>query len=281
MMKDDHAKQVLKNRPDLSKFPQHCGKTRHYVFRLKKCEEQTCFVCAPPRLPPEAFSTLHHLPYPLRSADGEHKLSFTKVCGKDTSEKNRSSLTDSCHCRKLHGMPFNPNAQYAWYVNEYVICCDCDKPRILYAARKLQLKEIEQLKLELEMVLYTHGSSLQDLGSSNPVVSKPSSGKNWSCSDSVKVPCYSSDSFQDVCIHCGTTHNLAERETDIYPTCSTYLRTKTRLQKCKHAQVGGPRSKKHTAQSVWIWSYLCIHKLCELCFVEWSDWRCDYQPICI
>ena len=250
MTKDDHAKQVLKNRPDLSKFLQHCGKARHYVFSLKKCGEQTCSVCSPPRLLPEVFSTLHHLPDPVHSTDGEHYLSFTEVYGKDTTENDRPSLMDSSHRRKLHGMPFNPNAQYARCVNEYVICSECDKLRVLYAARKLQFREIKQLRLELEMVLYTCDCSLQDLGSSNPVVSKTFVRQNLSCSDPVEVPYYSSQSFQDVCIHCGTTHNLAERETDIYPTCSTCLRTKPRLQKHKRAQVRGPRSKKHNAQSV-------------------------------
>lgn len=125
------------------------------VFSLKKCGEQTCFVCAPSRLLPEVFSTLHHLPDPLHSADGEHYLSFTEVYGKDTSEKDLPFLTDRSHSRKLHGMPFNPNAQYARCVNKSIICSECDKPRVLYAARKLQLKETEQLMLELEMVLYT------------------------------------------------------------------------------------------------------------------------------
>ena len=92
---------------------------------------------------------------PLHSADGEHYLSFTEVYGKDTSEKDLPFLTDRSHSRKLHGMPFNPNAQYARCVNKYIICSECDKPRVLYAARKLQLKETEQLMLELEMVLYT------------------------------------------------------------------------------------------------------------------------------
>ena len=67
-----------------------------------------------------------------------------------------------------------------------------------------------------------------------------------------RSPYYSSQSFQDVCIHCSTTHNLAERDTEIYPMCSTCLRTKPRLRKRKRAQVCGPRSKKHNAQSVWL-----------------------------
>ena len=104
------------------------------------------------------------------------------------------------------------------------------------------------------MVLYTGGSSLQDLGSSNPVVPKTFIWLNLSCSDPVEVPYYSSgpvlllmytnlygfvvaDLFQDACIHCGTTHKLAERETNIYQTCSTYLRMKSRLWKGKRAQV--------------------------------------------
>ena len=85
-----------------------------------------------------------------------------------------------------------------------------DKPRVLYAARKLHFLDIEQLKSKLEMALYTCGSSLQDLSvdGCDPVMSKIFVRANVSCSDPVEIPYYSSGSFLDVCIQCGTSDDL-------------------------------------------------------------------------
>lgn len=117
-------------------FLKHCCKARHYLFSNKKCGEQDCSICTPPRLPPEGFKSLHHLPDPLHSADGEHHCSLTEKYGQQTSEKNRPSLSDKTQQRKSHGIPFNPNAQYAHCVNELVICSEYEKPQVMYAARK-------------------------------------------------------------------------------------------------------------------------------------------------
>ena len=120
-------------------------------------------MCRPPRLPSEVFETLHHLPDPLRSADGEHYSSFAEKYGQATSEKDRPSLNDKTQQRKSHGIPFNPNAQYARCVNQLVVCSECEKPRVMYAARKVHFQDIAYLKTKLEMAIYTCGSSLQDL----------------------------------------------------------------------------------------------------------------------
>ena len=51
MSKGDCTKKVLQDRPDLVKFLKHCCKARHYLFSIKKCGEQDCSICTPPRLP--------------------------------------------------------------------------------------------------------------------------------------------------------------------------------------------------------------------------------------
>lgn len=247
MTKGDRTKQVLGNRPGLKGFLQHCCKARHYLFSIKKCGEQDCSICRPPRLPSEVFESLHHLPDPIRSIDGEHYCSFTDLYGQETSERDRPSLTDKSHHHKSHGMPFNPNAQYARCVNEFVICSECEKPRVLYAARKLHYQDIEHLKLMLEMALYTCGCSLQDLssdGAKDPVMSRTFVRANLSCSDPIEIPYYSCQSFLDVCIHCGTAQDLVTNETDVYPTCTSCLSEKPKMYKRKRSHVATPGHKK-------------------------------------
>jgi len=60
-------------------------------------------------------------------------------------------------------MPFNPNAQYTHCTKKFIFCSECEKPQVLYVAKKLHFQEIEHLKLTVEMALYSCGSLLQDL----------------------------------------------------------------------------------------------------------------------
>ena len=69
-------------------------------------------------------------------------------------------------------MPFNPNAQYASTVKEYIVSSECDKPRVIYAARKLLATERQQLVATTEPVLYICECVMQDLLPSHSVVTK-------------------------------------------------------------------------------------------------------------
>ena len=51
-----------------------------YMF---KCEDATCSVCKPPRLPQDVFQSLHHLPDPVPNAD--HYKEFSVLYGTETS----------------------------------------------------------------------------------------------------------------------------------------------------------------------------------------------------
>lgn len=54
----------LPHRPELRSFlTSHCQQ-RHYSFCVKKCGDETCEVCAAPRLPADVFETLSFLPDP-------------------------------------------------------------------------------------------------------------------------------------------------------------------------------------------------------------------------
>ena len=157
-------------------------------------------------------------------------------------------MNDKTQQRKSHGIPFNRNAQYARCVNELVVCSECEKPRVMYAARKVHFRDIEYPKTKLEMAVYMWGSSLQDLcGPEDPVMSRIFVRVNLSCSDPVEIPYYSSEAFVDLCIHCGIAQDLATGKTDIYLTCATCLHKHPKLYKWKCSCVAGPGQKRRAS----------------------------------
>ena len=81
-------KECLSKLNSLKQFMDHCCHIRKYVFSVKKCGKPDCSICSPPRLPPEIFSELFHLPDPV-PASGDHYKPFEKVYGTNTTEKHR------------------------------------------------------------------------------------------------------------------------------------------------------------------------------------------------
>ena len=59
------VKAVLKKHPKLVEFMDHCCHRRHYMFCIKKCGEQECQICKPPRLPHDVFDEIKNLPDPV------------------------------------------------------------------------------------------------------------------------------------------------------------------------------------------------------------------------
>ena len=77
-LRDKHQKGSLSSHPSLKAFLSHCCQERHYSFCVKKCGHSTCDICKAPRLPPEIFSQIYHLPDPIPASDGHYK-SFNEV----------------------------------------------------------------------------------------------------------------------------------------------------------------------------------------------------------
>jgi hypothetical protein len=50
------------------------------MFSILKCQSPDCQICEVPRLPPDIFKQIHHLPDPVPS--GERYKSFTELYGK-------------------------------------------------------------------------------------------------------------------------------------------------------------------------------------------------------
>ena len=53
----------------LKKFYDHCCRTRHYFFSIKKCGKDDCEVCKPVWMFEEEFAKLKHLPDPVMGKD--------------------------------------------------------------------------------------------------------------------------------------------------------------------------------------------------------------------
>jgi len=145
----------------------HCCTTRHYFFSIKKCGEPACTICHPPRCSPEDFEQLYHLPDPIPGEDLHYK-SFEELYGKKTTEDHRPSLKDAKMKTKKgkmkikkdkHNMPFCPSAIRAKNVGIAVTCIECEKPRLLFSAKKLSEKDKTILQGFLDTIFYTCGMS--------------------------------------------------------------------------------------------------------------------------
>ena len=217
----------------------HCCQ-RHYMFSVKKCEDLECLVCEFPRLPPNIFQTLHHLPDPVPV--GEHYKSFDELYGTNTTEEHRPSLKESKV--KSHGMPFSPTAQYAKNINLVVTCSDCDKPRVCYAQKKIDAKQKSKIERELEDVDYSCGSSFDSI---DDLEKSPLRfihvRKNLSCNSLIEVPYYGTKNV-DVCIHCGGSESLLN-ESGYYPLCNNCSKSsKKKIQKCATNNSSVAKKKK-------------------------------------
>ena len=161
LSQEDTSAKILPQRPGLKRFLEHCCQERLYSFSIKKCGSTACSICAPPRLPGEVFETLHYLPDPVPDMTGEHYKEFEALYGTCTTEKYCPSLVEKSH--KSHGMPFQPNAQFARCVCVTLQCSECLKPRLLYSQRKLKLQEVQYLKDKFVDMIYSCGSILSEL----------------------------------------------------------------------------------------------------------------------
>ena len=131
----------------------------------------------------------------------------------------RKSKTD-------HGIPFSPSAQTANAVKEVAVCTDCDKPRVIYASKKLSLTHLKNLQALLSVYSYSCGCVFQDLITAdnstpqiNDLLKHVFVRANLVCSSPVEVPYFSSESFQDICYYCAASENLVNN-IDSYPLCS-------------------------------------------------------------
>ena len=113
------------------------------------------------------FDTLHHLP-DLVPQDSNTYKKFTEIYGTETSEEFRPScgnvrLPRNCGAKLSHGIPFGPTGQTAKAAGLTIQCVECLRPRCLYSKTKLLEKEARLLEQILDNMLFTCGTSLQEM----------------------------------------------------------------------------------------------------------------------
>lgn len=206
---DKHLKASLTSHPLLKDFLSHCCQLRHYSFSIKKCEDSSCDICKPPRLPREIFAQVHHLPDPIPASDGHYK-SFEEVFGTTTTETYHPSL--SKRSGKTKTLPFVASVQHVRNVSLMVQCEECEMWCLLYAPRPRQ--ELESL---LDGYTFSCGATLSDL--ELPSILSEVCARDLQCYDPVEKLYYSRN-YDPICIYCCSEDNL-ETKDGYYPQCKS------------------------------------------------------------
>ena len=101
-----YRKKNIADHVNISAFIQHCCRASHYNFSVLKCGVSQCSICKPPRLPPTAFNTLKHIPFPTPMDDG-HYMPFSEALKINTTEEHHpSSRASKPQPRKKSKLPY-------------------------------------------------------------------------------------------------------------------------------------------------------------------------------
>ena len=120
---------------------------------------------------------------------------FQVFFGKVTTEEH-------CPSKKLgnknsHGVPFNPSKQHALNTNLIIECTKCNKPRIVYAKKKISTGRVRVFKRVTYDLLLVYRSSVEELvGPKNFI--EFHNRQNLKCIDEVEV-LYHSAGFTSYC----------------------------------------------------------------------------------
>ena len=184
----------------------HC-KCSNYSFQIKKCTNVECTYCKnnPSQIPD--FDSIHFLPDPEPDpTNKEHYLPFEKMYGKNTSDIFRPSLKED----NIEKEPDKAHRSLlvAARVRDYILCCECSKPRCIYSASKLSLFEKREIQHALDEGTYSCGMSL--FLDSHCLRDTIVVREAICCSSLVEATYYSSQrvSFDFCCIHCGSSDHL-------------------------------------------------------------------------
>ncbi|CAG8857199.1 15053_t:CDS:1, partial [Gigaspora margarita] len=135
-----------------------------------KCGNESCMICLLLRCTRKEFEQLHCIPDPVPGNDLHYK-SFEQLYGTTTTEEYRPLLKDAklrtTKSGKIkttikHTMPFSPSSIHAKNVGITITCIECEKPHLLFSAKKLLLKEREMLESFLDTILYICGMSFHN-----------------------------------------------------------------------------------------------------------------------
>ena len=111
-----------------------------------------------------------------------------------------------------------------------IVCTECLKPRLLYAAKKLKGTQPEKLKRVLNGLLYVCGSSLQEIDDNDEnkdlsILDLVYVRENLNCFSNVELAYFSRKSCKkDICVYCAQSYNLIEDTGKVnYPKCGNCI----------------------------------------------------------
>jgi len=152
------------------------------------------------------------------NTDVFHVFFFRLIRVIETTEEFLPSAKETLE--KGHRCPFNPTAQTARNVGTVIQCQDCGKWRCLHSNRKLKQAERDELSVILDTVLYSCGSTLDDLkpeeGSDETVLNVVFVRANFCCRSAIEYTYYSAG-YEPICIYCAS--EAPQIREGYYPQC--------------------------------------------------------------
>ena len=91
---EDNSKKSIQNKFKFLEFYNHCCRSRHYFFEIKKCGLLDCHICKPIRCDSETWLKVHNFPDPIPTLDNKKYKSFEELYGQETTEEYRPSLKE-------------------------------------------------------------------------------------------------------------------------------------------------------------------------------------------
>jgi hypothetical protein len=245
---EDNSKKSIQNKSEFLEFYNHCCRSRHYFFEIKKCGSLDCNICKPVRCDSETWLKVHNFPDPVPTTDGKKYKSFEELYGQETTEEYRPSLNETK--KSKNEMGFKSSAQNCKNVGTLVQCGECDKWRVIYSKSKLSSEDEEELTRFLDGIQYTCGDTLYNLASSTNIQDSNSTNDSMkrlfsivkvnnalTCNSPIEVSYYSSGLFKEVlCFNCGVECEEHINYGEYFPyceECNTLVRDKKRRRKEK------------------------------------------------
>ncbi|CAB4426708.1 unnamed protein product [Rhizophagus irregularis] len=144
---------LTKNETTKQQVNSYVNTKRVYTFQ---CNQPTCEVCYPIRMPIDIFQNLYFLPDPVPSQDNsDHYEQFANLYGKTTTEQFCPSLINEKFKTEL--VP--SNILISAKIRDYIRCNSCRKTQCLYSNSQLLT---EQQKQDLNSVIQAY-ADYQDL----------------------------------------------------------------------------------------------------------------------
>ncbi|XP_063434558.1 uncharacterized protein LOC134715936 [Mytilus trossulus] len=207
-LKVDMSSGELRKVKQVQDFIARHGRSSHYAFQLKKCNDCPYCEINPPRIPEDKFQDLHFLPNPVPGENNQYK-SFSELYGQNTGEEQHrpgaAHKAEENENDKQRRDLFKNNK-----VREVILCSECSKPRCIFSEKKLSREQDELILRLKEDSFYTCGGALvQDDSETVDIVVREA----LACNSPIETTYYSASLkhyLPPVCVHCGTAEDLLD-----------------------------------------------------------------------